>query len=75
MIQRRNNASFLLEAFDRLSIRHVRGQHLDCDMAIEPAITRLVHDSHPTGPKASDQLVWAEALAFQISGGRVHRCR
>ena len=68
VIQRGGGAGFLLEAGAALGIGGELAEHLDHDLAAEPAIVRCVDLAHASGADRREDLVGTEAG----SGGDGH---
>jgi hypothetical protein len=59
----------LLVARDALGIlRERRGQHLECDLAMEPRVARAIHLAHAARAERRDDFVGPELVA----GGQRH---
>src|SRR5262245_11400751 len=65
MVERGECARLPLEAGEALGIRRERRrQHLDRDVAVEPAIPRSIHLAHRAGTERSDDAVGTDDVTW-----------
>src|SRR5690349_14491384 len=58
VLECRRGARFAQKSFDQLAIEREReGEDLDCDLALELAFTRSIHDAHATAAELLEYLV------------------
>ncbi len=74
MLEAGEQSCLALEARHPLGIaRHLRGQHLDRDVAAELGVARTIDLAHPAFAEGAEDLVMAESLADQLERSRVIR--